>query len=229
VSRDRRAGVALFVVAALALGITTALTDSVLPPVRHDEGAYAELVALLDANESGTWIVEYDVERTIANGKSSSGSSTEARAEDVHILRAGGSANATIGDTRYLCTTTEEEGTLCQSAPASDTLGSADVVRTAVDAGAYVVTRLPSEEIAGEPAQCYRLFASGGYLPALGVETQYCFAGDGVELRAKITTVNDARTRVATRVQREPSTADLEQILAGLDIEAGSADGAGSN
>ena len=229
VSRDRRAGAALFVIAALALGITTAVTESVYPPVRHDEDAFTELLALLDANEAGTWIVDYDVERTITDGKTTRAEVTEARAEAIHIVSGGGSAEATIGGTHYICTVTEEEGALCSSSLAPATLGSSAVVRAAVDSGAYVVMRLPSADIAGEAAQCYRLFGSGGYLPALGVETEFCFAADGVELRTKTTTVNDERDRVATRVQRDPQTNDLERVLAELDVMPGSADDTGNN
>ena len=229
VSRDRRAGAALFVVAALAFGITAAVSDNVYPPVRHDEAAYTELLALLDANEAGAWIVDYDVERTIMDGEDAAAVATEARAENIHIVTSGGSAEATIGATHYICTVTAEEGTLCTSSPATDNLSASAVIQAAVGSDAYVVTRLPSREIAGEAAQCYRLFGSGGYLPALGVETEYCFAADGVELRTKTTTVNDERIRVATRVQRDPATSDLEQLLAELDVTPGSAEDGENN
>ncbi|HEX5096136.1 MAG TPA: hypothetical protein VFX21_08990 [Acidimicrobiia bacterium] len=228
-SRDRRAGVALFAVVALALGITTAVTDSVFPPVRHDTDAYEALLALLDANESGTWIVDYDMQRTIAGGRHVATSYTEARDDEIHIVRGGGSADATIGDKRYLCTDTEEAGTICNASPAVQSLASSVVVKTAVESGAYVVTTLPSDDIAGEHARCYRLFGAGGYIPELGAETRYCFADDGVQLRTKITTVNDERDRVATRVVRDPSSTALEQVIGSLETGAGSADGDDTN
>jgi hypothetical protein len=142
----------------------------------------------------------------------------------VHIVTGGGSADATIGDTRFHCTETEDDGTLCSTAPATKTLSSSEIVRTAVDIGAYVVTRLPDETIAGEHAKCYSLFGAEGFVTALGIETEYCFAADGVQLRTKITTVNDVRNRVANRVERDPPDAALEEVLRALATEPGSAD-----
>jgi hypothetical protein len=223
VSRDRRAGAALFIVAALVFGITTATSDSVLPPVHHNEVAYHELLALLDANEAGTWIVHYDVRRTLDTGKQSAAEQVEARGPNVHIVRGGGTADATIGDTRYICAATTDAGVVCNKQPAPASVEASAVVREAVAAGAYVVMRGPNAQIAGEPARCYRLFATGGYLPALGAVSQECFAADGVDLRTTITSVNDERERVAARVRRAPEEHEFEDLMTGLDVDPGSA------
>lgn len=224
-SFDRRAGAVAFVAGAIGMLVTVAFSSDPEPPTRHDRAAFAELVDLLERSEHGSWLVEFDGERTLGNGRQTKWRMTEARREAVHVVRDSISLQAQIGEVSYSCVIAGDE-VQCLDSAAVDTLGTAEVVKTAVDRRAYIVSALPQQYIAGERARCFRVFAMRGYLPALGAEVRYCFAEDGVPLRTRVVTANDSRERTASKVVRDPSLGHVEALIAELEPEAAAPDSA---
>lgn len=225
-SPDRRVAAAGFLAAAAALAVTTALADPRPPPdggtVRHDPAALAELTALLDAGDRGSWVVEYDYRRVLADGRATGARVTHARGDTVRITRDATSAEVVAGSARYHCTIVGEEVQCLASDPSGEEpLSRAEVVRTVVDLGAYAVTRLPGGTYAGEPARCFRVVAVRGVLAALGAETVQCLAADGVPLRTRVAGAVRTDEWVAVAVERDPPPERYTALLRELALSAG--------
>lgn len=210
------------------MAVTAALSE---PPVRqprveHDARAFAELTRLLDAGERASWIVDYDHARTLAGGRTTTARVSHARGERVRITRDSTSADVVVGRTAYHCTVVAEE-VQCLAGPGDDrrALSTADVVRTVVDLGAYAVTRRPDETLAGERARCFRVLAVRGVLPALGTETVYCLAEDGLPLRRRVTGPVRTDEWIAARVERDPPRERYAALLQDLALSAEAAAG----
>jgi hypothetical protein len=149
---------------------------------------------------------------------------TEARSEGVHVVRAPTSAEIENDDRAFQCQITGDLVS-CLPIPVTETLRTAEVLRTLVDRDVYIVTALPGETIAGERSACFRVFATRGFLPDIGIEREYCFAGDAIPLRTRVVDANVADELIAVRVVREPSAATVNALLEGLETAA--AEGAG--
>jgi len=223
VSRDRLAATVLFLTAAAVMFVTAAASE---PPsrqrhVEHDEQALVELTRLLDSGERSSWIVEYDYRRTLVGGRTSTARVSHARGERVRITRDATSADVMLGSTGYRCTIVDAE-VQCLAVPGRErpALSTADVVRTVVDLRTYAVARLPDETLAGERARCFRVVAVRGLLPALGGESAYCFADDGVPLRRRVSGPVRIDEWVAVRVERDPRRERYEALLRDLALSA---------
>lgn len=221
-SFDRRAAFLLWIAVATGLAATAVISDSPAVPAgepRNDPRAFAELTRLLDASEEGDWLVEYRYTRTRAAGDSVTSPVTEARRDGVHVVRGPTSAETENGERAFRCQITGE-AVSCLPVPVAETLRTAEVLRTLVDRGVYVVSSLPAETVSGERAQCFRVFGTRGFLPDLGIEREYCFSDDAVPLRTRVVDANVSDELVAVRVVREPGAAALDALLEGLETAA---------
>jgi hypothetical protein len=217
VSFDRRVAFGCWVLAAIALVATTAISDPPPVPIENDEAAFEDLVAYLDASVTGDWLVEFEAVRTDAEGQRVAGLVTEARHEPYHVVLSDEQATIDDGQDAFSCLVVET-GLECLRRTERETISTADVVRAAVDdADAYVVTRLRGQDIANEDASCFRLFAASGYLPGLGAETRYCFSDDGIPLWTQTIDLQRTDERRARLVVRNPSTARVEGMVRGLE------------
>lgn len=221
---DRRLAGGVFALAGIALlgtvGFASAPTPT-RPLPAPDPVAARELVALMRAGERESWLVTSAFTRTLANGRKMSQTTREARNAKLHVLLAGPSMTIESPHRSYDCTLVGDRAG-CSQGDSARTLPESEVLRVAVNAGAYGVTRLPGATIAGEPARCFRVLATGnGGLPDLGVETDLCLATDGISLRERVvhpTAVVDQRE--ALSVERDVSTSDIEALARTFDPKA---------
>ncbi|GIU90285.1 MAG: hypothetical protein KatS3mg010_1384 [Acidimicrobiia bacterium] len=95
-----------------------------------------------------------------------------------------------------------------------------DVVRTVVALRTYAVAPRPDETLAGERARCFRVLAVRGVLPALGTETVYCLAEDGLPLRRRVAGPVRTDEWVAVRVERDPPREHYAALLRELALSA---------
>ena len=140
---DRRVAALLFAIGAIALLVTTGVTGAPsLPRPEPDAAALRDLVALMRAGERGRWSATYDFTRTLADGRSLGEVMREARAPQLHVLMAGTSMTIESPHRAYDCTLIEVR-TGCTESDSSQVLPESEVLRFAVDAGVYGVSRPP--------------------------------------------------------------------------------------
>jgi len=216
---DRRLAAGLFSLAAIGVLLTAGLTntpDLLLP--RPDPGAARELVALMRAGEGKTWLITYDFTRTIANGRRLRQTMQEGRSPELHVLAAGPAITIETPTRTYNCTLVDS-GSACHEQHSGATLPESQVLRVAIAAGAYGVTREAGATIAGEHARCFRVLATGrGGLSGVGVETDACVAADGITLRDRVVrATGDVDERTVRTIRRDVSNADVEQLARGFD------------
>ena len=218
---DRRLAAGLFSLAAIGVLLTAGLASSpALPIPAPDPGAARELVALMHAGEGKSWLITYDFTRTLANGRRLRQTMQEGRSPKLHVLTAGSAMTIETPTHTYSCTLVAA-GSACHEETTGRTLPESDVLRVAIAAGAYGVTRQAGATIAGARARCFRVLATGrGGLPDVGVETDVCLAPDGITLRDRVArATGDVDERTARVVRRDVSTADVEELARGFDPE----------
>lgn len=218
---DRRLAAGLFSLAAIGVLLTAGLASTpALPLPAPDPGAAHELVALMRAGEGRSWLITSDFTRTLRNGRRLRQTMQEGRSPKLHVLTAGSAMTIETPTRTYSCTLVDT-GSACHETTTGRTLPESEVLRIAIAAGAYGVTRQAGATIAGEPARCFRVLATGhGGLPAVGVETDVCLAPDGVTLRDRVVrATGDVDERTARAVRRDVSPADVEQLARGFDPE----------
>ena len=219
---DRRIATLLFSVAAAGLLVTVGVAAAPsLPRPEPDARAARELVALLRAGEARSWIATYEFRRTLADGRALGEIMREARNDDVHVLIAGASMTIDSPNGSYDCTLVEVR-TGCQEADRTQALPESEVLRVAVNAHGYGVSRLPDRAIAGERARCFLILPTGpGVLPDIGTETVVCLADDGIALDERIVrTTGNTDERVATAVERDVSTERIRAFVRSFDPSA---------
>lgn len=218
---DRRFAAGLFSLAAIGLLCTAGFTSSpTLPLPVPDPGAARELIAMLRAGEGESWLTTYDFTRTLASGRRLRQIMQEGRSPALHVLTAGSAMTIESPTRTYTCTLVDT-GSACHEEATGPTLPESEVLRVAIAAGAYGVTRQAGATIAGEHARCFRVLATGrGGLPDVGVQTEVCGAADGITLRDRVVhTTGDVDERTARQVRRSVSTADVEQLARRFDPE----------
>lgn len=221
VSLDRRTALAAWAVA--VSGLLVAVGVSGAPAVSvHDPVAFGELVELLDASERGAWLVEYRFERRRHDGTTLAVETVEARRRRVHVVRAPAAVTVELGDRVFECSALGPDGGRagCVVRRGEPVLATADVLRALVGDGTYAVQTLTGEWIAGERARCFRVMATRGFVPEVGLVRELCFTGDAVPLRTMVLDVNGRDERVARRVVRDPGARVLAQLFADLDLPA---------
>jgi hypothetical protein len=216
---DRRTAVFAFLVAAIVVLATAGIARSIAPAGElPDPYAANDLVALMAAGERGSWSVNYDFTRTLADGRVLNESMQEARNPSLHLLLSGTSMTVDTPKRSYDCNLVEGRWP-CTGSTAGAVLPPSEVLRVALAHGWYVVTRAPGSVIAGEQAECFRVLATGdGQLPDIGTETDRCLAADGVALSERVVhSTGDVDARVARSVLRGVSTAAIETLAHGFD------------
>jgi hypothetical protein len=89
------------------------------------------------------------------------------------------------------------------------------VIEVAVREGAYDVTKLANDKIAGERATCFRVRSHSGRvaLPSLGADALLCFGADGIPLLTVVNGAYSIDAQRATRVQRRIDDAAMTKFL----------------
>lgn len=223
-SFDRRVGFGLGFLAVAGLLVSVGWSEPPTVTLHNDEAAFDELVGLLEANEGGDWLVRYTAGRELHSGESTTRATAEARRGGARVRREPTSVTTERGDEKVECNIAGDH-VECLRGTVAPGLSAADIVRTLVGSGAYVVTRLPDETIADEDAQCFRVFGTGGFEATYGLERQYCFASDGVLLRQQEINLLATDERIATAVVRDPTEADVAELVVSLERAAALAAG----
>jgi hypothetical protein len=87
---DRRLAAGLFSLAAAGVLLTAGFAAApTVPRDARDATAARDLVALLRAGESRSWLITYDFTRTLANGSELRETMREGRSPTLHVLTAG--------------------------------------------------------------------------------------------------------------------------------------------
>jgi hypothetical protein len=212
------AAAAFGLAAALLLGTASAAPTVVLEVARPDPGAAQQLERLMRAGESGSWSVKYEFTRTLADGRVMRQSMQEARDATLHVLRSGSALNLDRGDRSYICNLAGSRFACTQSVAAT-ALPPSEVLRVAVSAGAYSVTRAAAASIAAVRVRCFRVLATGhGQLPDLGLETDLCYTASGVPLQQRIVRASGGiDERVAVSVATHVTERTIEAMAPELD------------
>lgn len=211
---DRRVAAGCFLVAAIVMLVTVVFASAPVPETdRRDPAAARDLVALMRAGERGHWIASYDFTRTLENGRALRERMREGRTPALHVVINGSAMTVEHRDRTYECNLLHDRSG-CQQATVGTSLPASEVLRIAVAAGAYSVVDRPGETIAGMQARCFRARATGrGGLPGLGVETEQCFAADGVPLRQVVVRAPGVvDEQVATSVRRRVTTGAVDAL-----------------
>src|SRR5690348_4004613 len=147
---------------------------------------------------------------------------SEGRTAGLHVLTAGSAMTIESPTHTYDCTIVGARSA-CDEDATGRVLPESEVLRVAIAAGAYGVSRTPGSTIAGEHASCFRVLATGrGGLPDVGVETDLCLAADGVTLRDRVVhTTGDVDERTVTSLRRGVSMHDVEGLAQGFDPKTG--------
>jgi hypothetical protein len=203
----------VFSIAAAVMLCTVAIARESPPPRRlRDPRAARDLVALMRAGERGSWLVRFDFSRTLANGRELRQPMSEARDPGLHVLISGSAMTVERGSSSYDCNLVGSQSS-CTESTTGSVLPASEVLRVAVAAGAYDVSRSPAVSIAGERAECFRVVGVSGQLPDLGTETDMCLSSDGIPLSQRVVrTTGDVDERVASSVDRHATTRAIEAL-----------------
>ncbi len=208
-----------FGLAALVLFGTVGAARAAAPQAAaRGPDAARQLEQLMRAGELGSWSVNYEFTRSLADGRVMRQPEQEARDPSIHVLRAGSAVTVDKGDRSYDCNLTGTQFACTESATGT-TLPPSEVLRVAVSVGAYDVTGLATIIIARAPARCFRVLGTGhGQLPDLGLETDMCFTAAGVPLLQRVVRASgDIDERVAQSVATPVTTRTIEAMVEGLD------------
>jgi hypothetical protein len=162
--------------------------------------------------------VTYDFVRTLVNGRELPQTMTEGRVPSLHVLASGTSMTLERRNDAYNCNLVGDRSE-CTKSSTGSFLPASEVMRVAVDVGAYDVSRSRSGTIAGERARCFRVVATDrGYLPDIGTESDLCFANDGISLRQRVErSSGDVDERVARNVIRGAANETVEDLARDFD------------
>lgn len=197
---------------------TATTAPTMAPPPANDPAAAAELVARIRAGDTVSYVAAYSFTRTRADGAKLPPVTTyEARGRGVAVHRAGTSLIVDRPNNRVECELVDT-GPTCYRRPAGKDLSDADIVRIAVDAGAYGVRSTGHTTVAGERADCFTVRPiDDHWLDGLGRTTEECLAGDGVPLRTVRTGIANVDEQTATQVVRQFDAATLRDAVAGFE------------
>lgn len=213
---DRWIAVGAVVVAALVLvPLAVLCTNSDVDPLTRDAKAATDLVARMRAGEHVDDIADYAFTRRRADGAKLRSTITIAHWGNAVYTRAGDSLDVVGTKHSYHCQRADGKGG-CFEVATQSTLPPSAVIEVAVGQGAYAVSRLPDENVAGERAKCFRVRSASGRvaLADLGADALLCFAADGILLMSVVDGAHSVDTQKATHVQRAPDDAALTKYLA---------------
>jgi len=208
----------------LALAIFVAIVSAPAPDPLVSAGdpqAARDLVALMRAGEHATYVAQYTFTRIDLSHDHFTATQYEARAPEGELLRDGPNLTIDWKGKGLDCALVNGSASCAARAVASG-LPESEVLRVAVDAGIYNVTRAPDATIAGEAARCFvvRAAVPNRQLPNdFGTETDTCYDASGVPLRAQRYT-DQLNELEAVRVVHRFDAAALQPLLAGFDRTA---------
>jgi hypothetical protein len=179
----------------------------------RDAAAARDLIALMRAGENARWLARYDFTRTLANGRTLTQPLTEARTPTRHVLVGGSAMTVERGDRIDECSLVGARSS-CHTSLRTGVVPASEVLRVAIDAGAYDVSRAPSATIGGVEGECFQVLGTGkGLLVDIGTETEACFSAAGVPLRQRVErATGDIDARVARRVQEGVDTRTVDRL-----------------
>ena len=219
---DRRIAPVVWAIAALAVLGALALSPEPDPLVAvRDPQAAREVIALMQAGEHATYVAEYAFTRADAAGHRFTATQYEARAASGVLTRDGTTLSIDWKGQGFDCVVADSKAG-CLARAVANGLPESEVLRVAVNAGIYDVTRGADSTIAGEVARCFviRAHQLNKQLPNdFGAETDACFDAQGVPLRTRRYT-DQLNEREAVRVDRRVDATTLRPLLAGFDRTA---------
>ena len=210
-------------ISAFALVVAIAAEEREVTSAVHDPAAAAQLIALLHRGAENDWLAEFETVRTLPNGEQSPRVTKEGQRDGARVVQEPATVTTQRGTTNFVCQIVDIE-LQCLETETQPVLPPSEVVQTLVDTGVYVVSALPAETIAGEETECFRVFGTLGFEPEFGLEREYCLAADGVPMRTRVVKPAATDEQRATRVQRDPSAADMEALVTELEQAAREAD-----
>jgi hypothetical protein len=216
---DRRIAVScLLLVIAVLVPITAASETSSPPAPTHDAAAADALVAQMRSGEQSDAVLEYTFTRTRGDdGRSLSSPLTEVRYGEAAMSQANDSLTIQLPTVAYRCQRVDD-GASCYKRDERAPVPVSTLLRTAVDSGAYDVTRAPAVEVAGERAECFVVRSRvSGEIPGLGHTFTTCLAPGGIPLRTQVEAVNSTDTWEAVSVRRDIDRAAVQQALPGFE------------
>ncbi len=184
----------------------------------RDPQAARDAIALMQAGEHATYVAEYAFTRADAAGHRFTATQFEARAAGGVLIRAGTTLTIDWKSRGFDCVLAGGK-TGCLARAVATGLPESEVLRVAVGAGFYDVTRGADTTIAGEAARCFviRAHRLDKQLPNdFGTETDACFDAQGVPLRTRRYT-DQLNAREAVHVDHRFDAATLRPLLAGFD------------
>ena len=188
-----------------------------------DGSTVAHIVDVLQRGEHADYVVDYEFTRVRPDdGQRLTNTVTEARYRGASLTRSGGTLTVQLPAVRYTCESVGARRATCFETHDRASLPLSELVKTAVDTGAYAVRGAPKSTVAGEPADCYVVTSrvAGNELAGLGRETTLCVGADGIPLSTSIASLLATDRWDAVRVQRNIDRADLTPVLAGFDPAA---------
>jgi hypothetical protein len=180
---------------------------------KADPRAALDLVALLRAGEHGSWLARYEFTRTLTNGRALRQPLSEARTGLMHVLVSGAAMTVERNGRVYDCNLVNDRAS-CHVSTSGRALPASQVLRVAVAAGAYTVSRGPSTTIAGVRALCFLVLGTGrGVLPDIGTRTDACLSPEGVPLSQRVLRPSgDVDERVARAVREGIRASAVEDL-----------------
>lgn len=180
---------------------------------KPDPLAARDLVALMRTGEHGSWLAHYEFTRTLANGRALRQPLSEARNGLMHVLVSGAAMTVERNGRVYDCNLVDDRAS-CHVSTRGRVIPASQVLRVAVAAGAYTVSRGPSTTMAGVRALCFRVLATGrGMLPDIGTQTDACLSAEGVPLSQRVVRPSgDVDERVARSVRQRVGASAVEDL-----------------
>jgi hypothetical protein len=188
-----------------------------------DDGpARAALFATFEAGQRATWLVEYNFDRKLTNGKSLAASEEVANRPPDRVAAGLGGISGVRDGHQIACNEVDGSQVCAPSGPsASADAATAEKLANLRDALEppnhwYRVTHSPAATIAGERATCFALQRIAAVpAPPYGERALLCFGHDGVPLRDRTERIEGVDDRRATTVRRDVTAADLDRLIAG--------------
>jgi len=227
-SLDRRVAASAVVVAAVALAIPMAVSDTpALDVTGHERIDLArELAALANRGVGASWLVTYVFTRTNAARNQLHDSIVVAHVPrtatrpSLDIDQGLGSLVVTSGPRTYSCTVPLDKPECLERPTVDRTSRPGDVYGGAVVSGRYDISAAPSARIADLEARCFVLrLKQGTPVPGLGFSSEQCYSSDGVPVRSRVQGAIATDERLAITVGRTVGRSELLPLLERYGLE----------
>jgi hypothetical protein len=227
-SLDRRVAASAVVVAAVALAVPMAVSDTpALDVAGHQRIDLArELAAVANRGVGASWLVTYAFTRTNATRNQLHDSIVlahvpgSATRPSLDVDDGLGSLVVTSGPRTYSCTVPLDQPECLERPTVEGTSRPGDVYGGAVITGRYDISAAASARIADLEARCFALkLKQGPPVPGLGFSSEQCYSSDGVPLRSRVQGPTATDERVAVTVGRTVGRRELLPLLERFGLE----------